>query len=60
MIQKMTTYLTDVRTEMSKVSWPSKDELMESTSIVILLSIVLAIYIFVIDQGLSNILKIVL
>ncbi|RJP73223.1 MAG: preprotein translocase subunit SecE [Candidatus Zixiibacteriota bacterium] len=60
MIKKISTYLTDVRTEMSKVSWPSREELMESTSIVILLSIVLAIFIFIVDQGLSNIMKIVL
>lgn len=60
MFKKLSTYLRDVKTEMSKVSWPTRDELVESTGIVILLSLVLAVFIFGIDQGLSNILKIIL
>jgi preprotein translocase subunit SecE len=60
MFKKLATYLRDVKIEMSKVSWPTRDELMESTAIVILLSLVLAVFVFVIDQGLSNILKVIL
>ena len=60
MFKKLATYLQDVKTEMAKVSWPTKDELMESTVIVIILSLVLAVFVFGIDQGLSNILKIIL
>ncbi len=54
MLQKVKNYLKDVKTEMSKVSWPSKDELIESTVIVIILSIVLALFIFDYDFSISD------
>jgi preprotein translocase subunit SecE len=59
MIQKALNYLKDVKTEMAKVSWPTRDELYESTLIVLALSCVLAIFVFGVDQGLSNILKVI-
>jgi preprotein translocase subunit SecE len=60
MIKKITTYLSDVKAEMSKVSWPTKEELRDSTVIVIVLSVILAIFVFMVDTGLSNILKLIL
>jgi preprotein translocase subunit SecE len=60
MFKKLSTYLRDVRTEMTKVSWPSREELIESTTIVIVLSLILAVFIFGVDQSLSNILKLIL
>ncbi len=60
MFAKIRNYLRDVRNEMSKVSWPTKDELRDSTVIVIVLCLILAIFIFGVDTGLSNIMKMVL
>jgi|WetSurMetagenome_2_1015567.scaffolds.fasta_scaffold1140503_1 preprotein translocase subunit SecE len=60
MVKKITNYLTDVKTEMGKVSWPTRSELYESTIIVILLSLILALFVFGVDTGLSSILKMVL
>jgi len=60
MIQKAVNYVKDVRTEMAKVSWPTQEELYESTIIVLVLSLILAVFVFGVDQGLSNILKIIL
>ena len=60
MIQKAVNYVKDVKTEMAKVSWPTRAELYESTIIVLVLSLILAIFVFGVDQGLSNILKIIL
>ncbi|MCX6638886.1 MAG: preprotein translocase subunit SecE [bacterium] len=60
MFQKISNYLKDVQVEMGKVSWPTRPELYESTIIVIILSLILALFIFGIDTGLSNILKLIL
>jgi preprotein translocase subunit SecE len=60
MYKKLSNYLSDVKIEMSKVSWPTKNELMESTVIIIILSFILAIFVFGVDQGLSNIMKLIL
>jgi preprotein translocase subunit SecE len=46
--------------EMSKVAWPTREELMSSTKVVIVLSIIFAIYIFIVDSGLSRIMGVIL
>ncbi len=60
MFKKISNYLKDVQLEMSKVSWPAREELSESTVIVIILCLILATFVFIVDTGLSNILKIIL
>ena len=60
MLNKAITYLKDVRLEMSKVSWPTKDELIESTIIVLILSGILAAYMFIIDMSLTRIVQLIL
>jgi len=45
---------------MSKVAWPTKNELFASTKVVIVISILFALYIFIVDTGLSKILGIIL
>ena len=45
-----TTYLRQVRQEVSKISWPSRKETAISTTMVIIMVIVMAIFFFVADQ----------
>ena len=60
MISKVTQYLSDVRRETAKVIWPTRGELQESATIVIILSLLLAAFVFFIDYILNNILKLIL
>ncbi len=60
MLNKAVTYIKDVRQEMSKVSWPTKDELIESTIIVLILSGLLAVYMFIVDMSLTRIVQLIL
>jgi preprotein translocase subunit SecE len=46
-------YVKDVRVEMSKVSWPTREELRESTLVVIVMVFVISIFIGVVDRVLS-------
>jgi len=57
---KVTKYLGDVRQEMSKVMWPSRAELRESSTIVILLSLMLAIFTYGIDFILTHLLRLII
>jgi len=59
MFQKISKFFTEVRQEMSKVSWPTREELRGSTIVVITVSLIFAIFIYLIDQILSGILKVV-
>lgn len=57
--QKIGKFISEVKLEMSKVSWPSYAELRGSTWVVIILSLGFAAYIFTIDQFLTWLLKLV-
>ena len=57
MFKKIAKFLNDVQVEMSKVSWPSKNELINSTMIVAVVSILFTIYIFAADYLLAWIMQ---
>jgi len=57
MIQKVTNYVGEVRQEISKVSWPSKEELYGSTLVVLVLCLILSIFIFGVDSLLNFLLQ---
>lgn len=57
MKEKIINMVNDVVKEMKKVTWPSKEELKESTSIVIVVCLILAAFTYIIDMSLSWILK---
>ena len=60
MIEKVKNFFIDVRFEMSKVSWPTWEELKSSTYVVLALSLILIIFLFIVDFALARILKVVL
>ena len=60
MVKKLQQFLADVTFEMSKVSWPTWDELKSSTYIVLGLSLILILFLFSVDFLLSKIINIVL
>jgi len=53
MIEKSKKFVTDVVSEMKKVSWPTRAELRGSTMVVIVTVIILAIFIGMVDRILS-------
>jgi len=57
MIKKIKDYLDSVRQEMKKVTWPTKDELKESTWVVIVVCALLAGFTYLIDIALTQILQ---
>ena len=54
MIQKISQYFNGVQVEMKKVTWLSKEEMLGSTLIVGVFSILIAIFLFFVDFGLSE------
>jgi preprotein translocase subunit SecE len=50
-------FLKDSRTELKKVKWPTRKELLASTAMVIFLTIVMAFFLGLIDFGLMNIIQ---
>lgn len=56
-MDKIKEFIEDVRKEMKKVSWPSQDELVDYTIVVVIFTIILSAFIFGIDQVYSTILE---
>ncbi len=54
MIQRLRKYVREVWLEMSKVTWPTRDELRESTLVVIVATIIVTVFIFLIDRIMDN------
>jgi preprotein translocase subunit SecE len=54
MFDKIKQFLKEVRIELTKVTWTTREELIYSTFIVIVVSLVLAVFIGIIDMVLSN------
>lgn len=53
MWEKATTFVKDVRTEFTRVSWPTRQELINSTGIVLVFSAVFAVFIGIFDLLIS-------
>ena len=60
MKDKIINFFTDVAKEMDNVTWPSREELTESTKIVILVTLIIAVFAWVVDFAVSEILKAIL
>ncbi len=53
-------YLTSVRTEIGRVSWPSRREVVSLTVLIILLAVVLGVYLGLADLIVTQILRVLL
>ena len=57
---KIGNFFKDIKLEMGKVSWPTKDELIGSTVIVLVSLALLSIFIGICDAGLSALVNIIM
>ena len=60
MFNKTTEFLTQVKAELKKVTWPTKKETYASTSVVILLVAFIAVFLGAVDWVLSNVVQLLL
>ncbi|RKY57075.1 MAG: preprotein translocase subunit SecE [Candidatus Neomarinimicrobiota bacterium] len=60
MVKKIRDFFNGVVFEMKKVSWPTWQELKGSTVVVLILSLILAVFLFVVDLVLSKIAHVIL
>ena len=60
MIKRVSGFLQEVRAEMQKVTWPTRDELMGSTAVVLMTMLILSTFIGISDFILSHALSVLL
>ena len=56
-VAKAGQFLREARTELKKVKWPTRKELMASTAVVIVLVLVVSLFLGIVDFGLIKIIK---
>jgi preprotein translocase subunit SecE len=59
-IAKTREFFGEVKVEAKKVSYPTRDETMGTTAVVLVLVVVVAIYLWFVDLGLAKIMRMVL
>ena len=60
MANKVLTFFQEVRAEMQKVTWSTRDELIGSTTVVLMTMLILSLFIGAADLFFSSILRIIL
>ena len=50
-------FLREVKTELKKVTWPSRKDTLSGTLVVLVAVFIIAIFLGIVDSGLSNIIK---
>jgi preprotein translocase subunit SecE len=58
-MEQVREYLKDVRSELTKVSWPTREELRDSTVVVIVTVLLVAAFIGLVDQGLNRVVALI-
>jgi preprotein translocase subunit SecE len=56
-MSKVAEFYDGVKKEMSKVSWPERKELIDSTTVTVVFAIILSIFIFLMDRVYSTVLE---
>ena len=59
MIERLKLFISETRTELKKVTWPTREELKESTRVVIVSTFIVTIFVGIVDQVLSRIIRLV-
>ena len=60
MIGKTSEFLANVKSELKKVTWPSRKETYGSTIVVIVLVLAVAVFLWVVDSALSAVIRMLL
>ena len=52
--ERVRVFLSEVRNELKRVTWPSQQEVYATTVVVILVSVFFGVYLFTLDYGLNS------
>ena len=58
-VMKVVIFLKEVRSELIKVKWPTRPEVIKMTSLVILISLLVGIYVGAVDFALTKIMEVI-
>jgi len=56
-IERLRLFLSEVRNELKRVTWPSQKEVYATTVVVILTSVFFGLYLFTLDYGINSLVQ---
>jgi preprotein translocase subunit SecE len=56
-LERFRTFVAEVRNELKRVTWPSRKEVYATTVVVILFSMFIGMYLFVLDFGINSVVQ---
>jgi len=59
-VDKSLQFLREVRVELKKVTWPSRKQAIGSTVVVLILTMIISLFLGVVDVGLSSLIRVIL
>lgn len=59
MLNKITKYLKETGAELQKMTWPTREEMVGSTLVTIIFSVIMAFFIGVVDRVLITVIKLI-
>jgi preprotein translocase subunit SecE len=59
-VQKIISFFKEVRTELTKVTWPTRNEIVGSTMVTIIVSIILSVFVGIVDFALNQGIKVIM
>jgi preprotein translocase subunit SecE len=59
-LQKSAQFLREVKIELKKVTWPTRQQTIGSTAVVLILVIIISLFLGLVDLGLSSLIRFVL
>lgn len=59
-MEKITRFYSEIKQELGKVTWSSKDATIGTTSIVLVLVVIFSVFLGVVDIGLSKLMRMVI
>ncbi len=60
MIDRIVNYLKGVRTEVARVSWPTRNEVISLTALILIMAVILTLYIWGVDAIIGGVFRLIL
>ena len=60
MIAKMIQFLREVKMELKKVTWPNKTETISSTTVVLVATAIITIFLYLCDVGFARVIRVLI
>jgi preprotein translocase subunit SecE len=58
--EKIIRFLKEAKSELKKVTWPTRKQTLASTSVVIIVVVIVSIFLGIVDFGLAKVIRLVL